>query len=211
VSYEAITLALAGVFQAAQQVIQITDKGYEDSESLKPLIASLLKLDADNCIDVYGSVSNLKPGLTVLQEQLQFGASGKTPQLGRYVASVLNLERHLARNPSVQTVIAARITNIKRLSQHTDILDESIIKAVADLYTDTISTLPLRIQVIGDPQRLKQQAIQDKIRCALFCSLRSAVLWRQMGGKRRQLVLNRKRLIYTADQLLNQTSTKSDL
>jgi len=56
--------------------------------------------------------------------------------------------------------------------------------------------------VVGDQAILKQPEIQDKVRCSLFCGLRSAVLWRQMGGKRRQLLLNRKLLIHTAEDIL---------
>lgn len=203
-SVESITIALAGVFQGVRQVIQLSDTGYENTQHLKPLIASLMKLDADSITDIYGDLSELKPGLRTIMDQLQYGADGKIPQLGRYVASVLNLERQLSKQDSMQTVIAARITHIKRLTSHADLLDDMIIKAIADLYTDTISNLPLRIQVIGKPEILKQDVVQDKIRTALFCALRSAVLWRQLGGKRRQLLFNRKLVISTAEDLLKQ-------
>jgi high frequency lysogenization protein len=203
-SIESITLALAGVFQGANQVIKISETGYDDPVHMRPLVTSLLKLEADTVVDVYGDIAALKPGLEIIQGQLQYGADGKIPQLGRYVASILNLERQLIKQDSMLTVISARITHIKRLTDTADLLDEVIIKAIADLYTDTISNLPLRIQVVGKPQILKQEQIQDKIRCALFCALRSAVLWRQLGGKRRQLLFNRKQLIYSAEELLGQ-------
>ena len=81
-------------------------------------------------------------------------------------------------------------------------MDDTIVHGIAELYNDTISTLPIRIQVIGDQKILEQPAVQDQVRCCLFCGLRSAVLWRQMGGKRRQLVLNRKQLIQSAENIL---------
>ena len=100
------------------------------------------------------------------------------------------------------TIIAARITHIKRLTQHADLTDDIILKSIADLYTDTISKLSLRIQVVGKPEILKQAVVQEKIRSALFCALRSAVLWRQLGGKRRQLLFHRKLILENADRLI---------
>jgi len=201
-NYKNITLALAGIFQSAQQVINLATNGQADERIIEPLIASILKLDADTCEDVYGHTSNLRPGLRLIDTQLRTGASGKSANLGRYVASLLNLERQLSRSAEMQSVISTRIVQVKRLTEDKALTDPAIIHSIAELYKDTISTLPLRIQVTGEQNILKQSDIQDKVRCCLFCGLRSAVLWRQMGGKRRQLILNRKQLINTAEDLL---------
>ncbi|MCP4273038.1 MAG: high frequency lysogenization protein HflD [Gammaproteobacteria bacterium] len=201
-NYRNITLALAGIFQSAQQVINLANSGQSDERIIEPLIASVLKLEAESCEDVYGHTSNLRPGLRLIDTQLRTGASGKSADLGRYVASLLNLERQLSRSAEMQSVIATRIIQVKRLTEDTELTDPAIIHSIAELYKDTISTLPLRIQVTGEQDILQQPDIQDKVRCCLFCGLRSAVLWRQMGGKRRQLILNRKQLINTAENLL---------
>jgi len=197
-----ITLSLSGVFQSAQQVINLATTGKEDERVIEPLIASLLKLDSDSCEQVYGERSNLRPGLRLIDAQLRNGASGKSINLGRYVASLLNIERHLSRSPEMQSIIATRLVQIKRQAESTSLLDQSIIHNIGELYKETISTLPIRIQVVGDQKILENSETQDKVRCLLFCGLRSAVLWRQMGGKRRQLLLNRKQLINTAENIL---------
>jgi len=197
-----ITLSLSGVFQSAQQVINLATTGQVDERIIEPLIASLLKLDSDSCEEVYGDRSNLRPGLRLIDTQLRNGASGKSVNLGRYVASLLNIERHLNRSPEMQSIIGTRLVQIKRQTDSTSLLDESVIHNIAELYKDTISTLPIRIKVVGDQKILQSPDIQDKVRCILFCGLRSAVLWRQMGGKRRQLLLHRKQLINTAENIL---------
>jgi len=201
-NYRDITLSLAGVFQAAQQVVNLASKGSADERNIEPLIASVLKLDADSCQDVYGNINNLKPGLRLIDAQLRVGASGKSTSLGRYVASLLNIERHLNRSVEMQSILATRIVQIKRLTEHASLLDANIIHSIAELYKDTISTLPIRVQVIGDQKILQQPEIQDQVRCSLFCGLRSAVLWRQVGGKRRQLLFQRKQLISTAENIM---------
>ena len=201
-NFRNITLSLAGVFQAAQQVVNLSTNGQSDDRVVEPLIASLLKLEADSCEDVYGNIGNLRPGLRLIEVQLKTGAAGKSANLGRYVASLLNIERQLNRSAIMQSVIATRLVQIKRLNVQETLIDDAIVHSIAELYKDTISTLPLRIQVVGDKSLLKQAEIQDKVRCCLLCGLRSAVLWRQMGGKRRQLILNRKQLITNAENLL---------
>ena len=56
----------------------------------------------------------------------------------------------------------------------------------------------------GDPQLLKQVDNQHKVRALLLAGVRSAVLWRQLGGKRRQILLNRQRILVCAEQALAQ-------
>ncbi len=201
-NYKDITMALAGVFQSVQQVIQLAKTGNYNERIVEPLISSVMKLDADSCEQVYGKIANLKPGLRLIEEQLAGGASGKNVELGRYVATILNIERQLNRSNDMQNTLSTRINQTKRLLVNEAFLDEDIIKSLAEIYKDTISTLSLRVQVTGDQQILQRSEIQDKVRCCLLCAIRSAVLWRQMGGKRRQLILKRKLLIRVAGNLL---------
>jgi len=149
-NFNDITLALAGIFQSAQQVINLATNGQADDRLIEPLVSSVLKLDSTSCTDVYGSISNLRPGLKLIDTQLRAGASGKSANLGRYVATLLNLERHLSRSAEMKSVIATRIVQVKRQAEHTTLMDETIIHSIAELYKDTISTLPIRIQVVGD-------------------------------------------------------------
>ena len=46
-----------------------------------------------------------------------------------------------------------------------------------------------------------EQNVQDKIRACLLAGIRSAVLWRQVGGSKWQLLFHRKKLVQAARQL----------
>jgi high frequency lysogenization protein len=70
------------------------------------------------------------------------------------------------------------------------------------LYTDTISTLSPRIVVNGKPQYLKTERTVDWVRTLLLAGLRSAVLWRQLGGGRFDLMFGRKKIMREAEALL---------
>lgn len=76
--------------------------------------------------------------------------------------------------------------------------DKLIIKQLAGLYQDTISTLRYRIQVQGKAEHLKNDDVANSIRAVLLSGIRSAVLWRQMGGRRWRLLVYRKRICDTA-------------
>jgi high frequency lysogenization protein len=74
---------------------------------------------------------------------------------------------------------------------------------IAELYTRTISNLTPRIVVHGRPQYLQNERTVSWIRTLLFAGLRSAVLWRQMGGGRWSLLTGRRRLLTQAQELLH--------
>ena len=65
----------------------------------------------------------------------------------------------------------------------------------ASLYQDTISTFRQRIQVQGDMRHLQQPNNAAKIRALLLTGIRSARLWRQLGGHRWQMVFSRSKLL----------------
>ena len=60
-----------------------------------------------------------------------------------------------------------------------------------------------KIQVNGNPTCLQQTQTQHKIRALLLAGVRATVLWRQIGGKRRQLMFSRKAMIHQAIQDLH--------
>jgi len=73
---------------------------------------------------------------------------------------------------------------------------------IASLYTETISTLSPPIVANGRPQHPQVERSINWIRTLLFSGLRSAVLWRQMGGGRFSLMFGRKKMLEQAQTLL---------
>ena len=98
-------------------------------------------------------------------------------------------------------------TLIRDFWQQADIFDpthDNVIASLADIYTGTISTFSFRIQVNGDYQYLQQARIGNQIRVLLFAGIRSAILWRQLGGSRLQIIIKRKKIIESTDWLIKQ-------
>ena len=190
------TLALAGLFQAAHLVEQLAKTGQANDKDLKICIESIFHTDPDNIEDVFGGTSdNLKIGF----KEVRFLTDGKSrtgssPDVMRYALGILHLESKLRKNKVMMNKIAGGIDASKRQLDHFHSSHENLIANLSGLYQETLSTFRFRIHVTGDAQHLRNSHNAHKIRTLLLCAVRSAILWRQMGGKRWQLLFNRKKL-----------------
>ena len=100
-------------------------------------------------------------------------------------------------------MMGQRLDQVKRQLHHFTVDDEAVIANFASIYSDIISPLGTKINITGTPSHLQQKAVQQKIRALLLAGVRAAILWRQVGGKRRHLVFRRKELIQIAKQQLS--------
>lgn len=195
-------MALAAVCQAVELVRLIARKASTSDELLKVMYNSITLVDADGPLEIYGSFDQLNLGYKVLVQQLGFQTE-KDIEVTRYIASVLTLERKLSNNNRALGELSSRITDLNRQLSHFDLLDSNTVANMATIYTDVISPLGRRIQISGSEQFLKVESNQHKIRALLLTAVRAAVLWRQLGGKRRQLILSRQSILNVAQTALD--------
>ncbi len=197
-NYQDITFALAGVCQAAKLVQQLAMNGTVDQEILRTGLSTLLQTAPEDTLAVYGGrKSNLKLGLETLMEQL----NGSDVTLNRYWLGLLALEGKLHKNAQAKSELARRIQYVPTQLAHYDLLDEQMLSTLASIYVDVISPLGARIQVQGSPLYLQQLMTQNRIRACLLTGIRSAVLWRQVGGTKWQFLFSRRKLVATAQQI----------
>ena len=198
------TLALAGIFQATALVKDIATRGQVDLHDFEATIRSLFVTDPQNVDEVYGQVEYLRTGILTLMEQLGDQKGKRDLDIARYVISLLHLQRKLARNKKMLDTVAAGIERARRQSEHFHVTHENVIANLADLYRETISTLQPKIMVSGESQYLTQTDNANRIRALLLAGIRSAVLWAQLGGSRWQILLQRRRFVQQAEQILQQ-------
>ena len=198
------TIALAGISQACLLVKELASTGtVVNSTAIETSINSILKLDSDTVIDIYGDLSNIKPGL----EQLKLQLTGRTiadPEQARYAASLVFLEKQLSNRPKMLDKIKVGIETAQFQSETFGIMHENILANLGDLYHSTISTLQPRIMVNGEEEFITQPAIINKIRTLLLAGIRSALLWRQCGGARWKFLFFRKKIQDEVEFLLSQ-------
>ncbi|MFU2508726.1 high frequency lysogenization protein HflD [Pseudoalteromonas sp. ASV78] len=190
-------MALAAMCQVAKQVQKIAQYGSSNDYELEKLLNSIVETSPESPSDVYQGTENLRDGYKSLLNQLSAGEK-KDVEIVKYVGGLMQLERALSAKASSLAELGKSIEDVKRRLDHFAITDDTVIAALADIYSKVLSPLGHRIQVYGKPDLLKQQLIQHKIRALLLAGIRSAVLWRQMGGKRRHFFFAKRKIIAIA-------------
>ena len=200
-----ITLALAGVIQATLLVEQVAKTGYVQQDAYKCSIESLFDLNPKNTLAVYGGdAQNLRLGLEALRDML--AGQHKHQDAMRYALGALHLQKKLAGRKDMLNTIASRIEQAANQAEHFSSTHDNVVGNLGQIYSETISTFRFRIQVMGDHNYLQQARIANQIRALLLSAIRAAMLWRQVGGNRWQLLLERKALSAQVDTLLRASS-----
>ena len=189
-------LALAGMVQALQQVRRIADTGQAEGDALATALDSVFRIDAETPAAVYGGEHAVRPGLLLLRDY--FSNETHDALLPRLALAVLQLERRFnlhAMSQQVHDGILATAPSAARLGNtHPEVL-----AALGSLYADTVSHLRPRVLVQGNPHYLGQATVVAEIRAVLLAALRSAVLWRQLGGSLWDFLLRRKEMVAAID------------
>lgn len=219
-SWEQEIIALAAVAQCAALVDKLATKGYADPYQLATSINPLMVLDPPSFSDVYPNLIDLSYGFRTVQDVFSNTRPNSDSAVLRYALGLLHIRGSLERNKPMLEQVRNTLAGIAPLSGLEDTAtaetsdpdlaeganraledDKRIIRQLADLYQDTISTLGYRIQVQGKAEHLKNDEVANSIRAVLLSGIRSAVLWRQLGGRRWRLLVYRKKICDTATHL----------
>lgn len=197
------TLALAGMFQSAALVRALAEGRDVDGEAMDTSLGSVFRVDADSVGDVYAGGGGLRLGLETLIAQLD--QSRQDLGCSRLVLAMMQLERKLARRRDLDEALVQGITRIQRQREHFGADHAGIPVRLGELYEETLSTLRPRVMVHGNPEVLAQPAQAARIRATLLAGVRSAVLWRQLGGRQWQILFQRRQHVMLARGLLSRT------
>lgn len=196
------TLALAGLFQAARIVDDLAHKGVTESTSFEESINSIFELDPQSINDVYDTEHANQLGLNTIESVLSGNTSQSYSETIRYALAIMQLERMLSKRRQLLELIRQRLEKSREQAKYFDSkIHNSVISKLANVYIDTLGSLSYRIQVRGNANYLKNPLYADKVRACLLAGIRSAMLWRQLGGRRWHLFFNRKRLLSATRKL----------
>lgn len=201
------TMALAGIFQATELVRQAANHGTWSGYAADTCLDSLLAIEADSVEEIYGAPARLRLGAETLVAILQ-GDRRHMESLG-YAVSIMQLETRFKKDTALQNKVGEELIRIAQIHHREDDLEleeherlDLQAEHIATLYSNTISKISPRVVVNGKPQHLQVPRTVNWVRTLLFSGLRSAVLWRQMGGGRFSLMFGRKKMLEEAQSLL---------
>jgi high frequency lysogenization protein len=180
--------ALAALVQGVVLVDAIAFGRPVEVRRSRLLIDSIFATDPDDVDAIFTDPRDLDLG----RESAAAMLGRSRPELVaamRYAFVVIDIERRLRRRDDV---VAALGRGIRALADEREALDEETLhRRLSELYLATISTLERRIQIAGLPEVLKRDAVAAQVRSLLLAAIRAAWLWRQLGGRRWQLLLER--------------------
>jgi len=196
------TLALGGVFQAAYLVDQVARRGMVPQAEFETCLSSLFETSPSTTEAVYGSRFEIKRGLQSMVEQMRGDEDKRNVYIMRYAVNLLQLERKLSKKAAMLKQIADGLEDTTHQIKHFGLTHSNVVAHLADIYSHTISTLSPRIMVSGENNQLQNPENANKVRALLLAGIRSAVLWRQCGGRQWHLLLQRNKLIENARNLI---------
>lgn len=197
------TIAFAGMLQASELVRQIATNGNCSGQAAQASIASVFSRDPESTEDVYGGLGGVRMGLRVLTELFSARTDHESLQSLNYALGLAKLGRAVSRDRTRQQAIGEELDLVAKAWQDAgETVDDSVTSQLADIYQRQVSTLNFRLSVSGKPEYLKQQEKVAFVRALLLAGLRSAFLWRQVGGRQWRLVFQRRKMLEQAQALL---------
>lgn len=176
--------AFVGLLQAVGLVHSVAHHGDGPAEAMRESLASIFVLEPRSPEEVFSGP--LTFGCRLALELIERPAAHRSEL--SMSSAVLQVERMFSRHPALADQVGQGLRQLAPLAAERGPDDPQIIEALAFLYQRTVSTLPVRVVVSGDPRQLARPTCIAAIRALLFAALRAAVLWRQLGGRRLRLL-----------------------
>ena len=196
-------MALAGLLQCGHLVSGIARSGLVAEDSMSGSLASIFVTNPDETIDVYQNGTGVRTGLRLLIEILDDGNYAEHSETIRYSHTLIKLEKRLRSKREILHRVGAGIRDIQEHQTLNGLTanSEEILERLSSLYEHTLSAVEPRIRVLGLQKHLRNEKNTNRIRSLLLAGLRSAVLWRQLGGTLPGLILGRRSIVDSAHKV----------
>lgn len=198
-----VTIALAGILQAIALVRELSQTGHTDQAAFTASMHSIFERNPQDIEAVFGDVSGIRLGLEKIIHT--FDTSHPIDQLQhRYMLSIMHLQKKLSRSTKMRNALSLRLKQIQKQADYFSYTHPTVIANLADIYLNTIGTFKFRIIILGSQRALHAHENMEKVRALLLAGIRAAVLWRQVGGSRLQILFSRNKIKATAERILKQ-------
>lgn len=196
------SIALAGIAQCAYLVQKVAVGKSPSDKNLAIMIASLFEFSPQSTTDVFqNQIIALKEGTFLVNRLLQTSEHKHYKQVAKIIFSILHHALLLSNAPTQQSKLTANLLRAEQQAKHLGMTHPQLIATIADIYTEVFGKMRHRTKVAGSPTHLQQPHTQALIRTLLLCGIRSAFLWRQLGGRDWHFILKKRQLRASIFQL----------
>lgn len=190
---ESRTLAVAAMFQCADLIGELARHGRCDEEAYSSVIKSVFSNRANDVEEIYTNVDNLRYGAKVCVD-IAKQQKANYQNLMIYVMGMIQLEKQMRSREDFMAKIDDGLALSSRQVELYGYEHDSVSGSLSNLYQATFSTLSHRVQIVGDANWLTQDRVASRIRALLFAGIRAAMLWRNLNGRRYQLLFQRGKI-----------------
>jgi len=197
------TLALGGLLQACRTVHEIAQLGMTSNDQLVSAIDTIFIINPKETMEVYGEIKNVHQGLDLLGDLLGDWPTIPKSAPARTAAAIILLERRLQRSISMLDAIREGIASLAAQREKLSLAAGSpeTTQQLSLIYKKTISQISPKIIIKGQPKNLTIGVNTERIRSLLLAGIRSAVLWRQVGGVALDFLVKRGKIIRCCEEL----------
>lgn len=195
-------IALGGLLQGARLARDIARSGTCDPTAFAASRETLFDFEPASVESVFGGRVGVATGLRALCDQLERPAQ-RDLEISRYVVALLHLADRLMRSDQSMQQLHSDLSALARRRGHFELGESVQHEQLSQIYQERISTLGPRIMIRGEPLHLQNPDNAARIRVALLAGIRAAVLWRQAGGRKWQLLLRRRAIAAAARDLVD--------
>jgi len=174
--------------QAAVLVCRAARGRAVDVAAERALQDAVLRTDLHDVADLFGDLSPWSIGLESAHALLST-PNAELTQAAKHVVSLLQVEADLRKRPVLAQKLRSEIESVA--AERATLPQEEVSAVLGGVYQRTLSTLPRRVHVSGDPAVLQRPAVAARIRGLLLGGVRCAWLWHSLGGRRWHLLLKR--------------------
>lgn len=194
-------LALGGMMLALKLVRQIAETGHAEGAGAECVLGSVFRIDAASADAVYADPTALRGGLLLVRDYLGDRHGDEAlPKLGM---AILQIERRFVADADMTRRVRSGIQMLAATAERQGVAHPEVTARLGQLYAETISQLRPKVIVTGNPHYLQQADVVAEIRALLLTALRSAVLWRQVGGSLWDFVLQRRAMMQAIETELD--------
>lgn len=197
-------LAFGGLFQGVRLARDIARNGICDARAFESSRRSLFDFNPESVAAVFGGTAGIAVGLRTLLQQVEQPAQ-RDLEVSRYAVAVLHLADRLLRDDTAMAALYDDLTALDRRRANFELGDSTLHEQLSEIYQARISPLGPRIMIKGEPLHLQNPENAARIRVALLASIRAAVLWRQAGGRKWQLLLRRRAMTAALRDLVDKS------
>ena len=193
-------IALAALSQSIRCVQNVAWKGQTNPTDAKAVLTSLLSVNAPSAAAIYEGSFELSSGLRLLANQIDPQHKDKDPEFVNLAINVITIQQQLMGDKNLLATLTQQIDQLaaefnRELIYTDDETYQIFIDRCSDVYKQTLSKLPTRIQVKGEPRHLQKPDNQSLVRALLLSAVRACFLWRQKGGSRWHFLFRKKHLL----------------